>query len=192
MTKCDEIIVYCLTAPNGKQYIGVTKNLDVRLGAHSRYQSPIGHAIRKYGLGSFRVAVLARTASYSAAYEIERAEVDRLGTLCPVGYNLTTGGVGGRSLCDETRAKIAAAQRGKTRGPHSDEVRRKIAESVRRSWLQRDHHMTNEAKQNHEEAMRRPEVRRRLSAAARHQFADPEQRRRQSHMMRKRRQREAA
>lgn len=135
MKSAEQIEVYCLTAPNGKQYVGVTNRFARRLRRHQQSDTPIGRSIRKYGLGSFRVVSLMRTGDRSEALRIERIEIERLSTIVPNGYNVTQGGMGGgvmgRPCRIETREKIAESLRGRKNGPHSEETKRKMREAHR-------------------------------------------------------------
>jgi len=48
----DVASLYRLTAPSGKQYIGVTRQtLSKRIRDHSHCKTVIGNAMRKYGTG---------------------------------------------------------------------------------------------------------------------------------------------
>lgn len=110
--------VYCLIAPNRKRYVGVTVNFPCRIKAHRLADSTIGRALRKYGLGSFRIEVLF-SGSSSAAYRTEVQTIKSLGTLIPKGYNVARGGAGGS----------------KTR--HSAASRKKMSLARRRAWSRR-------------------------------------------------------
>lgn len=141
-----EAEVYCLTAPNGKRYVGVTCDFRRRLREHLRARSVIGQALRKYGLGSFQIIILARTATSEEALEIERREVDRLRTLSPGGYNVAKGGKGGlkgRKVSPETLRRIKTAAQGQRNGfygkHHSRMSREKISDAGTRLWLDPEH-----------------------------------------------------
>lgn len=91
-------VVYCLTnAKNGKRYVGQTKG---RVKDRVRFhRSGNGHcralhsAIRKHGLETFSVSILAEVGSLEEANELERRFIASLGTIAPGGYNLRIGGV---------------------------------------------------------------------------------------------------
>ena len=123
-----------LTSPSGKSYVGKTvQTVRRRLGDHYRKARagcdfPLSHAIRKYGVDEFDVEILFVSDDEDHLLELEERMILELGTLCPTGYNARLGGPHGRQS-DESRAKIAAARRGK---PRSDEDRRRISEGMRR------------------------------------------------------------
>ena len=48
-----KFIVYTATAPNGRKYVGVTKNFKRRMKEHGYSKYPFGHALRKYGKENF-------------------------------------------------------------------------------------------------------------------------------------------
>jgi hypothetical protein len=82
-------------------------------------------AIKKYGITNFFVDVLGR---YPIT-ELDAAEVKAIiefGTLAPYGYNLTTGGNANHKCSDQTRKRMAEAQKGK---PKSAEARQRMSEA---------------------------------------------------------------
>jgi group I intron endonuclease len=110
--------IYCFTNKvNGKQYVGLSVDIAKRYANHIGARSPRGSAmflpIRKYGIEAFTFEVLEEC---DAADLNEReiywiAKLDSYNT----GYNRTTGGEGtsGFKVSDKTKAKHAAAKRGK-------------------------------------------------------------------------------
>lgn len=95
-------IVYKLTAPNGRAYVGVTKrSMDVRWLNHVRDASagsllPLHGAIRKYGAESFRREILTECVDAQELRVAERALIAAHGTYIRTGggYNCTMGGDG--------------------------------------------------------------------------------------------------
>jgi len=87
-------IIYKLTSPSGKSYVGQTvQALQARLGGH-RCRSrcfAIGAAIKKYGLKAFLVEVLAINVPIKEIDEVEDAMILEHDTLAPGGYNLVRG-----------------------------------------------------------------------------------------------------
>jgi len=117
--------LYRLTAPNGKQYIGVTKtSLSDRISDHIRRHNAIGSALRKHGRENFRIEVLV-IGDENYIYKLEKKAIERFDTLAPRGYNLKNGGQGG-SHSKETCKKIGNSLRGRIL---SEEVRRKGSEA---------------------------------------------------------------
>lgn len=98
----DTSLVYRITSPSKRSYIGVTSNLFHRLYNHQKSKYPIGNSLRKYGLQNHTVEVLAVLPT-SAAFELERASIRAFNTLVPVGLNRTTGGEGAKGLLLEDK-----------------------------------------------------------------------------------------
>lgn len=144
-------IVYKLTFPSGKSYIGVTtETLERRVKRHISYaragkRYAISSAIRKYGEKSFSSEEIARSDDKSILLTMEVQEIIRHNTQIPYGYNMTGGGEGsnnyspsvetrvaiakalkGRKLSEMHRRAISSAQAGKTIPP---ETRKKMSEA---------------------------------------------------------------
>ncbi|KKN64636.1 hypothetical protein LCGC14_0489660 [marine sediment metagenome] len=126
-------IVYVLTSPSGKQYVGQTvKTLKHRLRKHrslaeGRFQnSAIAGAVRKYGIDAFESCVIAIASSQRELDALEIRHIAEQGTIAPNGYNLLAGGSGGRVHHKDTREKLRKAATGRKA---SDETRRKMSES---------------------------------------------------------------
>jgi group I intron endonuclease len=121
--------VYLLTCTaNGKQYVGqTTYGVAHRCEQHCDNANRgrgylIGKALRKYGPDAFTVEVLDTAANQ---VELDAKEIHLIatkGSLVPHGYNLQTGGNGGRP-CDETRRRMSAAQTGRV---HPESVKEKL------------------------------------------------------------------
>lgn len=102
---------------NGKQYVGITKNLKRRWHEHASASgsSPAFHAaIKKHGKDGFVFSHICDAFDFEAACEIEQMLIQQHNTKSPSGYNLTSGGdgVAGRSLSDqekESRRKASMA-----------------------------------------------------------------------------------
>lgn len=116
-------VLYKLTGPTGKAYIGITsKTLAQRWLQHRRNASKgrgddddcpgLYSALRKYGHEQFSVETLAVAASWGGLCAMEREAIDRLKTYAPGGYNLTRGGDGalGNVPTPKARERMAAAQ----------------------------------------------------------------------------------
>lgn len=87
-------IIYKLTSPSGKSYVGQTvQSLEARLGNHrcrSRCYA-IGAAIKKYGIKAFVVETLATNVPIDQIDDVEDEMIVKHGTLKPGGYNLVRG-----------------------------------------------------------------------------------------------------
>lgn len=119
-------IIYCLTFPNGKKYIGQTvQKLKTRLNQHSKqsYCTSVHRAINKY-----------KTYTCEVLLEVEKTELDYYeeklikenNTLVPNGYNIRTGG-NTSSFCEETREKMSCSHKGKK---HSYETKQSISKAL--------------------------------------------------------------
>jgi group I intron endonuclease len=122
---------------NGKAYIGITAGtLRRRWLAHlsdaaaERRGSLLHRAIRKYGVGAFRIEVLATAVDLRELKVLERALIAAHGTFVTAGrgYNLTAGGEGmlGYKASQEARAKMSLSRRGKKRSAAMKEKMRAI------------------------------------------------------------------
>lgn len=97
--------VYVITnVLNGKQYVGVTKNISSRMRSHASHTIPtkaaIKNAIKKYGREHFTIEVL-EEGSQDYCYEREPYWIENFNTLKPSGYNICTGGRGAKGLTGE-------------------------------------------------------------------------------------------
>lgn len=100
--------IYIILFPNGKAYIGQTRNWDKRMGAHKRDTKTgkdkcpaLAAAIRKYGWPGAEVLL---RCPFDELNENEAAAIRSKGTLAPGGYNLILGG-GVPEHCEETKNK---------------------------------------------------------------------------------------
>lgn len=95
-------VIYMLTFPSNKSYIGKTKKgITHRFKQHvlnavnNRQKSPyVENAIRKYGESNIVVQILLECESEDDLSFHEIALIKEHNTLCPNGYNLTEGGDG--------------------------------------------------------------------------------------------------
>lgn len=110
-------IVYCITNQvNGMRYVGQTRQpLKRRLKDHfapsKSSKTFIGRAIKKYGKENFSVEVIA-VVEVDELNSLEQDYIDKLSTLSPEGYNLTTGGER-FDHTEETKRKISKAGKGR-------------------------------------------------------------------------------
>jgi group I intron endonuclease len=105
-------IIYKLTSPSGKSYIGLTKQtIEKRLWKHKRSQRCrlLQKAIKKYGFDSFKVEVLDANVPHEKLGDLEKKRIAEHKTLAPNGYNLSTGGQSGFKYCQSTRLRQAEA-----------------------------------------------------------------------------------
>ena len=110
-------IIYLITSPSGKQYVGMTmKSLEHRWKGHIACSSMkgnntlLGKAIRKYGKDNFIKSVLHKSSSRRIAKLYEGLFIKRFNTCYPDGYNMAPageGGVPGRIVSTETRMLLS-------------------------------------------------------------------------------------
>lgn len=131
-------VLYKLTAPNGKAYIGISsKGLDARWTKHvehamgKRSAGALYAALRKYGVDNFHREVLAEEADWATLCEMEKRAIQEHGSLSPGGYNMTLGGEGTLGpISEKARANVAAAQKKRFERP---EERRRLKEASMRA-----------------------------------------------------------
>lgn len=127
--------LYRLTFPNGKSYIGVTKNSATRRFAkhvsvsesNTERSFLVHRAILKYGASNVVVETLA-VGVWHYLMQLEVRAIAAFNTKAPNGYNIADGGQGrvGVKASEETLIRMRAAQRGRT---VSDETRARISAS---------------------------------------------------------------
>lgn len=115
------MIIYRVLFPNGKQYIGLTKNsINYRKNAHycnarkDTSKSAFHSALVKYqGLEVWEI--IDRSDDYEHLKMLEKKYIQCFNTLSPNGYNLTSGGDGtvGYLMTKSHRSNIAKSLTGK-------------------------------------------------------------------------------
>lgn len=107
-------VVYKHTAPNGKAYVGLTKDYQARNRCHKHGATGCAAfvaAVKKHGWDSFTHEVLIENLDLVAANFFERLFIVAENTMAPAGYNLKEGGASA-PCSKETREKISKAQKG--------------------------------------------------------------------------------
>jgi group I intron endonuclease len=107
-------VLYRLTSPSNKQYIGIAKNgLQNRFTVHvseakSGSMTALHKSIRKYGADAFIKEILV-VSNYEYVKELEIKAIEAFNTKSPNGYNLTIGGDGtnGYIHTEDTRKKLS-------------------------------------------------------------------------------------
>lgn len=147
-------IIYCATnLINGKQYIGQTINsLDERIKSHyKRSKNKFANeafmcALRKHKKENWRWEILVENVPIDQLDLFERSYIWGLSAF-EFGYNLTTGGTGGRILSEESRRKMSISRSGLNHPnfgkPLSEETKRKIsiANMGRKGMIGKNHPM---------------------------------------------------
>jgi group I intron endonuclease len=132
------MIIYKITNNiNNKIYIGQTiEDLKKRWSRHNwtctkgRNAMAITNAIIKYGKENFIIEQIDTANTIDELNDKEIYYINKLNSLSPNGYNLTTGG-GNKRLSEETKRKISESNKGKKR---SEETKRKLSES-HKGWV---------------------------------------------------------
>ena len=120
-------VIYKLTSPSNKTYIGQTINLKGRFNKYkNKVVDSIGKylksAIEKYGFENFKIEILTSIDlnkdikdSKSILNKLEIEFIEKYDCLAPKGYNLTGGGNGSfkRIITEETRKRLSTANMGK-------------------------------------------------------------------------------
>lgn len=102
-----DLLLYVITFSNGKEYVGVTREVEQRLQRHRAADSYVGRAMRKH---SWTVQVIAQCPAEDCfAAEVEQIKLRS--TRWPLGYNLTDGGEGVVNETDVVRAARSAAMK---------------------------------------------------------------------------------
>ena len=121
------MIIYCLTSPSNKRYVGQTVlTLNHRLSIHksdAKYDKgtrAICNAIKKYGLDNFEKNILIECPEDEGDFW-ERFYVKLFNTYGEDGYNLDTGGNKNKHFKrnPEATAKMAATNRGRKNTPEA-------------------------------------------------------------------------
>lgn len=111
-------LIYKITNPNGKVYIGQTRNISRRLNEYKndkRTSQPLIHkSIRKYGLENHELLLLdeVSTEKLNDAEQFYIALFNSFRDNNPLGLNLTIGGNCDTERSEETKRKIGLASRG--------------------------------------------------------------------------------
>lgn len=111
--------VYAHISPNGKYYIGITKqkvNRRWRKGKGYIHNAYFYNAIQKYGWDNFQHAVIASGITREEAINFEIILIDKLDTMNrEFGYNRTEGGEGqhGTTMSEERKVFLSEKMTGK-------------------------------------------------------------------------------
>lgn len=127
-------VIYCLTSPSGKMYIGQTRRkVEKRINEHKNNKLPgckiLKNAIQKHGFENFTVEVLMEVNDASLDY-YEIKFIDLLETKYPKGYNIMDGG-SNINFSEESRKVMREKKLGEKNHnfgkPKSEETRQKIS-----------------------------------------------------------------
>lgn len=127
-------VIYKITSPSGKVYIGKTVNFNSRISCYRRNHTPGQHllaaSISKYGWEAHKVEVL-EEAEYTLLNELEIKYIKQFNSFRyynPLGLNLTKGGDGtyGRVDSVEVKEKRASKHRGLKRNEETKKLMREL------------------------------------------------------------------
>ena len=143
-----EHIIYKLTSPNGKIYIGRTCNFDDRMAQH-KYEStvtrrnyPLYKAIRKYGWENFTKEIIVKNLNQETAELLEEILIKQFNSV-KIGYNSSYNTTGGGNVWvdkpetekDEFRKKMSELTVGDKNGMYgkkqTDEAKQKQREKAK-------------------------------------------------------------
>lgn len=97
--------LYILTSPSNKIYVGVTTRFTRRIWEHKRATTPIGYALRKYGLDNFKVDKL-EFDTIEEAFEMEELMIGIEEVRSKRYYNQIVGGLGSATKHRETNPAL--------------------------------------------------------------------------------------
>lgn len=118
-------ILYKITTPSDKSYLGVTtKGLNHRVNQHPYFDTAIGRAIRKYGVENIKAEILV-IGDEEYIYSLEKQAIEVFNTMPPEGYNLREGGEGGR-WTEASKEKLSESLKGRQ---FSEEHKRNIGKT---------------------------------------------------------------
>ena len=113
-------IIYMLTSPSGKKYIGQTiqtlekrwkQHVDASKRNYKDHCKVLNYAIRKYGENNFKVELLEECCNEEINIK-ERLYIEKYDTIVPNGMNIKNGGANGNHH-DTTKQKISKALKGR-------------------------------------------------------------------------------
>lgn len=165
--------VYAITNKvTGKTYVGqTTQGVSKRWAGHTKRSSErvslLTRAIAKYGADAFTIRVVDTAGTQEELDTKEIHWIRTLGTVSPVGYNLTEGGKGGK-MSPEAVEKNRQAHLGKKRTPESVEKFRAVMTGRK---LTPEH--VEKVRRTHLGRKRSDVARANMSAAAKARVGDP-------------------
>jgi group I intron endonuclease len=108
-------VIYCLTSPSGKKYIGQTlRKLEKRMNEHKKMITgcvALNNAIQKYGFDKFQIETLLEI-NDELLNLYESKFIDTYQTIYPNGYNIRSGGSLNSKHCSESRERMRQSKLG--------------------------------------------------------------------------------
>jgi len=127
-------VIYSLIFPNGKVYVGQTKNFKSRMKQYERIKGCsvyVSKAVSKYGWENVKVKI-EQFCSSETVDEWERFFITAFNSISPNGYNLESGGNKIKILSEETIEKLRKIRTGRH---HTKETREKISRSLKGRYI---------------------------------------------------------
>lgn len=124
--------VYVHVFPNGKRYVGTTTSVKQRWGANGgQYRNEyMMKAIKEFGWENIKHEIVATDLPKEQAETMEMELIHKYRSYeRDFGYNISPGGIDGKIMSDETKAKLRKANLGKVM---SEESRKKITEALKK------------------------------------------------------------
>lgn len=131
-------VIYKAEFPNGKVYIGKSKDFDSRKIKHSYstryYNTKLTNAINKYGFDSIKWEIIFETEDINIINQKEIEFISKYDSI-KNGYNTSTGGDGGDTISNNPRRLDIIKQQLKSKGYDSDNYYVDISEIVSKYLL---------------------------------------------------------
>jgi len=136
-------VIYKAEFPNGKVYIGKSKDFDSRKIKHSYstryYNTKLTNAIKKYGFDSIKWEIIFETDDINLINQKEIEYIIKYDSI-KNGYNISTGGDGGDTISNNPRRLDIIKQQLSTKGYDSDsyyvEISDIIADNIIEDYLE--------------------------------------------------------
>jgi len=136
-------VIYKLTSPKGKCYVGQSWNYKHRWVCYKNLyvkgQVKLERALKKYGPENFKYEIIDKTDNQET---LDQKEIHYIKFFDCIknGYN-----------CKKTKDKISKIKRGKRLGPHTQEHKKKISEGLEKFYLQTEWRPNNWKGKKHTE-----------------------------------------
>jgi hypothetical protein len=131
-------VIYKAEFPNGKVYIGKSKDFDSRKIKHSYsnryYNTKLTKAINKYGFESIKWEIIYETDDVSLINQMEKEFIIEYDSI-KNGYNISTGGDGGDTISNNPRRLDIIKQQLKSKGYDSDNYYIEISDIISKSII---------------------------------------------------------
>jgi ribosomal protein L12E/L44/L45/RPP1/RPP2 len=132
-------VIYKAEFPNGKVYIGKSKDFDSRKIKHSYstryYNTKLTNAINKYGFDSIKWEIIFETEDINIINQKEIEFISKYDSI-KNGYNISTGGDGGDTISNNPRRLDIIKQQLTSKGYESDSYYIEISDIISKSIIE--------------------------------------------------------